>query len=362
MTGTYQTLSTRLCPWLAPALARLETAHGAGRLGHAWVFAGPHGVGKVNLALVFARRLLENAQAAATEPPPLAAGEFAAAMAQRYEPADHHPDLYYLFPDEAKKGRDDDADEPARRKRSIAIDQVRDVAKDLTLKAHAGGAKVLVIEPADSMNVHAMNALLKTLEEPTPATYLFLLAQQPERLVATIRSRCQKLALPSPSPEALAAWLGLDDPVQMHEILLATGRSPLAAAAALSGSTLQRIKDLNDSLVRVASGRTDPIATADAWLKTDEPDKSEHHAFVLGWLLRRLHGAIRARLAPEASNPVTVGASDPLHTAWNALALSTLFAQYRAAERLLGQLGGGVNVELAMRALLLGFQPDRGRP
>ncbi len=208
------TLQRRLCPWLRAALSRLEAAHAAGRLGHAWLIGGPAGSGKLNLALVFARRLLERGPK--QDPPDLSAEDAVAAYADRHAPVDHHPDLHWLFPQEDKT--------------AIAVEQVRELGADLSLKAHAGGAKVVVFEPADGMTTAAANALLKSLEEPSADTYLLLLADQPNRLPATIRSRCQRLDVPRPTPSEVAAWLG----VQPEEIAAAwtlTGGSPLQVAA-----------------------------------------------------------------------------------------------------------------------------------
>ena len=83
---------------------------------------------------------------------------------------------------------------------------------------------------------------------------------------------------------------------------------------------------------------------------------------MLNWLTRTLHSAIRLRLAGGGSTPVTDPAEAALHNLWRHLTLKALFEQYRRTEMLLSQLGTGVNVELALKALLVGFQPDRGRP
>jgi DNA polymerase-3 subunit delta' len=335
-----RTLSERLCPWLLPALEQLDAARAAGRLGHAWLLAGPRGVGKVNLALVLAERLLRGTSAGA--PPALGPTAFAAAMQTRHAAADHHPDLHWIHPEEDK--------------RSISIDQVRAIGEALSLKAHRGGAKVVLIEPADGMTPGAINALLKTLEEPAGDSYLLLVSHQAGGLPATIRSRCQRVTLGRPRNAALANWLELPDPARLGELQIATGGSPLAAAQWLLSDINSLFNStLEDQLIQISRNGLDPQSAVEAWLELD-------HEQLLGWLLRRLHAALKARLAPNPSTVVTDPGADGLHNAWAALTLRTLFGQYQAAERLLSQLGAGINVELALRALLLGFQPDRGRP
>ena len=335
-----QTLSRSLCPWLRPALEQLDVARAARRLGHAWVVAGPRGVGKINLALVFAQRLLGGSTLTGA-PPELGPQAFAAAMRGRHAATDHHPDLHWLHPEEEK--------------RTIAIEQVRAVGEALALKAHGGAAKVVVIEPADGMTPGAVNALLKTLEEPAGDSYLLLVTHQAGRLPATIVSRCQRVTIGLPRPAALAAWLGLPDPAAAAALQALTGGSPLAAAEAMSTPDESfDINTLENRLIQISQNKADPLAVAGEWLDLD-------YERLLGWLQRRLHVAIKARLAPNPSTVVTDPSADGLHNAWAALTLRTLFGQYEAAEKLLSQLERGVNVELNLRALLLGFQPDRGR-
>jgi DNA polymerase-3 subunit delta' len=331
-------LSTKLCPWLEPAWAQLEAAHESGRLGHAWLIAGPEGTGKINLALAFAARLLQRGTSGI--PTELGAAEAVRAMRERHAPADHHPDLHWLFPEEEK--------------RTIAVEQVREVIDDLTLTAHAGVAKVVVVEPADAMTTAAANALLKTLEEPAENTYLLLVCHRPGRLPATIRSRCQRLAVARPTAEALAAWLGHPPPPVLARALLLSGGAPLPAAALSTDRESIQNNILCDSLTSILQDEIPVQAAVEHWGGADS-------GLALTWLMRRLHGEIRARLGADGSTSVTDPEAVTLHNALAELTVKTLFEQYDRAEQLLNQLGSGINAELALQGLLVGFQGQRNR-
>jgi DNA polymerase III subunit delta' len=336
MTAT-ETLSRRLLPWLAPAAAQLEAALRAGTLGHAWVLSGPAGVGKINLALVLARRLLGGEGA----PVELEAGEALAAMVGRHEPTDRHPDLHWLYPQEDKQ--------------TISIEQVRDVTEALTLTAHGGGAKVVVIEPAEALTTAAANALLKTLEEPTPRAYLLLVSHQPGRLAPTVRSRCQHLVLHAPATVAVASWLEVS-PETVSEARRSVGAAPLRLAAAIKDEATSVFNKLENDIAELSQDRLDAQAMAQAWAKGD-PE------LILSWLRRRIHEELAARFAqPPGSTEVTVRAGATLHNAWRALPTRTLFEVYDRAEKLVNQLGSGLNVELAIVAMLNALVVNRGRP
>jgi DNA polymerase III subunit delta' len=165
---------------------RLLAAHGGGRLAHALLLAGPRGTGKGEFAAKLAGFLLcEHAEAARR---PCGACRGCTQLA-----AGTHPNLMRLA--------------PAEDKRDIAIDDVRDLLDRLHLSSHYGGAKVAIVEPADALNASGVNALLKTIEEPPPATYLLLVSERWRALPATLRSRCQILRFarrgrPAAAPEA----------------------------------------------------------------------------------------------------------------------------------------------------------------
>ncbi|MGI9626083.1 MAG: AAA family ATPase, partial [Longimicrobiales bacterium] len=254
--SAHHSLTTEICPWLLEPLQQLERAHREGRFAHGWLLAGPEGIGKINLALVAAQRLL----APRTDPPrTLGPEEGARAMAARHERTDHHPDLHWVFP------------EPNRR--SLSVDQIRDTTDALTLTSLEGPAKVVVLEPADAMTTSAANALLKTLEEPTARTYLLLIAHQPGRLPATIRSRCQHLSIPRPAPTETLDWLSRGDTevseADWRQLLALADGAPFRAVAFHSSDYIRKNKELEDSFDLISQNKLDPQTVADQWLKDD---------------------------------------------------------------------------------------------
>ena len=330
-----QTLSTKLLPWLKPAFAQLEHARSADHLGHAWLLSGPEGIGKSNLALAFANRLLGHAAPLESLEP----DEAVAAFAGRHDPTGRHPDLHWLFPEADKE--------------TISVEQVRDLIESLNLTAHRGGAKVVVVEPAEAMTIPAANALLKTLEEPAKNSVLLLVSHRTGRLPATVRSRCQQLKLGPPTAAAIAAWLGVE-PAAVVEAERRVGRAPREIAALLKGDNNLLFNELERLIADICEDRADPVAVAQAWAK-DRP------ALVLGWLKRRLHDEARSRAVTDVSTRITVAPTATLHNAWRAVPVRTLFDLYERTEKLANQLGSGLNVELALQALLSSFQTSRGR-
>ncbi len=324
-------LSRKLVPWLAEPLARLERALATERLGHGWLLTGPAGIGKINLALVFGQRLLEGERA---EPESLPADEGLPAYRRRHEPADRHPDLHWVF--------------PADDKQSIGVDQIREISELLSLKGFSGTVKVVVIEPADAMTSAAANALLKTLEEPTPDTYLLLVSDRPGRLPATIRSRCQHLVVAPPEREPAARWLA-DAAAPGAERSPAAVPAPFRQPDASDKNTLKEINDLDYNIDLIARGELDPQSVADRWLRCD----LDRLLAALSALIQR---AIRARFLGRGSKSVTDPGYGVLHNARRGPTLGLLFDQLDACARLRDQLGRGVNVELAVRVLLSGFK------
>ncbi len=177
------------------------------RMHHAWLLAGKKGLGKAGFALAAARELLG------------ASGE------------GDHPDILTLTygPKNKEEEKKRDEGKPFELSRGIKVDQVRTIQRRLTTRPTMGSKRVVIIDPADDMEVSASNALLKSLEEPPRGTYFLLVAHSPARLLPTIRSRCRTVRFPAIPRE------------EMDQLLLrlapeADVASRDAAIAAASGS------------------------------------------------------------------------------------------------------------------------------
>jgi DNA polymerase III subunit delta' len=162
---------------------------------HGWLFSGAEGLGKATLALKLARRLL----AEATDPNlPVAGLEIredhpTASLMDAWS----HPDFILIdrLPKDAKMAEKPRADwaENEELRRSIRVDQVRDLHRRFATRPTFSSRRVVVIDGAETCEVSASNALLKMLEEPPTGTIFILVTHAPGRLLPTIRSRCRVL-------------------------------------------------------------------------------------------------------------------------------------------------------------------------
>jgi DNA polymerase-3 subunit delta' len=241
-----------LYPWLAPAAARLRAAHEAGRLPPALLIHEAPGVGGMQLA-VYATQLLF-----CTDNTP-ACGR--CSNCRRVAQAEH-PDFIVVGPDpESKLGQ-------------ISVDQVRAISEQLTLSSYEGRGTVVVFQPADALNRNAANALLKTLEEPRKDAHVLLVTIAPSLLPATIRSRCQKLAVAAPDRETALAWLSTEAPAHSADwaaVLEVLGVAPVEALAADVRQILGIRADVRQLLHDARQGRIDVIRIAESWAKDELP-------------------------------------------------------------------------------------------
>jgi DNA polymerase-3 subunit delta' len=212
-------------PWLTDTEAELQRRLDQGRLAHALLIHGQPGLGKSRLARTLVKMMLPN---------------------HALIEAGTHPDYFEVTVDEEAHS-------------AILIDQIRALSESLTMSAAMGGARVGVILDAHRMNRNAYNALLKTLEEPPNNAWLVLVTDQPARLPATIRSRCQRVQIHAPDATLGLEWLrgavaAQQSPEAVQLALALSSNAPLAALDLLENEGLVFGQAIRTDLVALSQG------------------------------------------------------------------------------------------------------------
>lgn len=279
-----------LFPWHEAAWEQLQKLRV--RMPHAILFYGPQGTGKSAFAEGVAKSLMctnpgHNGRACGICE---ACGWFVQG---------NHPDyrcvrpeaLEDSLPDEAGSGDAGDGKKSSKTKtpsKDIKIDQVRALADFMNISTHRQGLRVVLLYPAEALNMAAANALLKTLEEPPPNTVFLLVCNNIERLLPTILSRCRKFALPLPPGDQALAWLQQQGIANAVDWLAEQGGAPLAAAAqAQAGGG-----ELKDEFLRAltAPGIDVALKTAERLQKAPVPE-------LVVWLQRWLYDLLSCKLS-----------------------------------------------------------------
>jgi len=292
-------------PWLDKAMAALRAAFEADRMPHALLIHEAPGAGGEWLANWTARLLLGTDK-------------------------DQHPDWIRV--------------QPIEDSRQIRIEQIRELGQELSLTSHQGGYKVGVISPADVLNRFAANALLKTLEEPSPRTVLILVVTQPSRLPATILSRCQRFGISAPERSQAVAWLeatrGKGD---WNAVLDIVGEAPMLAAEADAEAVVQVGTEVRRGLEEAAAGTADPVATAERWARAELPLRLRCFE---NWLTERIRG--------QTASPAfltEVGAVTYLQRPQTVLNIRELFELLDGVRDLKSALDTPINRGLALETL-----------
>jgi DNA polymerase-3 subunit delta' len=178
------------------AVESFASAWATRKLHHAWLLAGPKGVGKATFARAAARRVLADAAGPVSSLPGVASDNDHP-MVKLVE-AGSHPDMRWLERVLNDKGK---------LNRNIKVDQVRALGEFVSLSAALSPWRVVVIDSIDDLELSAANALLKMLEEPPANSLFFLVSHAPGRLLPTIRSRCRRLEFDALSDDAMASML-----------------------------------------------------------------------------------------------------------------------------------------------------------
>ena len=326
-----------LAPWQQRAYAHAGAALDAGQFGHATLVVGPALLGKRLLAEHLAQRVLCLAPGTGGEACGACKSCALFAARSQYEPLETRPDGspshpwgHSAHPDLSFVGYEINA-KTGKPRAELVIEQIRALSEKLTLTPQLGGAQVVIVDPADAINYSAFNALLKTLEEPQPGRYLWLLSSNPAQLPATIRSRCQRLEMRLPPRDEALQWLatrGQRAELAREALDAARGHPGLADAWA-SGDGLALRRAVAQDLQGLQRGQVAPAELAQRWVADGRADERLRHV---------------AELALQEA----AGLTDPART-------RTLAARFDAANRTRDLLRSTVRADLAVTEALLGW-------
>lgn len=276
-------------PWQTDDWQRLQQlrAHWP----HALLLHGEAGIGKLHFAQHLAQGLLCETPAGNGEP----CGTCPACL---WFSQGNHPDYRAVLPealaglvgDDASADKADDGDSKKSRapSKEIKIEQVRALLDFCGVGSHRGGLRVVLLYPAEALNVAAANALLKTLEEPPAGVVFLLVSARIDRLLPTIISRCRQWPMSVPNADDARAWLAAQGIGDAAGLLAEAGGAPLAALA-LANDENRPLRDF--TLAQLAAGpNCDAFACGESLQKLPVP-------MVLGWLQRWLYDLLAERTA-----------------------------------------------------------------
>ena len=243
-------MSLTLQPWLEPQWQKWQQLQN--RLGHAYLFSGPKGIGLESFVELASQTLFCDTRNACGH----CAGCHLLATRQ-------HPDFYHLTVLEDKK--------------EISVDQVRGLINKLNETSHQGGYKVAWVEGPEHLNKSAFNALLKSLEEPAERTLFMLTTHQVGSLPATIVSRCQKLSFTAPSLQIAQDWLHEQLPQADQALLKRALRlnwgAPIDAKNWIETSKFEQDSDWKAAVKQLQSGQKTVSQVVEQWVKWSQPEQ-----------------------------------------------------------------------------------------
>ncbi len=322
---------SELLPWQQTQWQLLQASRAQNRLPHALLLTGPQGLGKEIFARLFAQSLLCESPDNNTLP----CGE--CRYCQLYQ-AGNHPDISLVMPLEGKK--------------AISVDQIRQLGQFVILKSQYSGYKVVIISPAETMNINASNSLLKTLEEPSAETLLLLVTHQPAQLPATIRSRCQEIRFGSADAVAGREWLvqQLPNNADIDLLLAQADNAPLKALQLAQEGALEQRQTLLADLEQLSTRKFDPVTLA---ARCNKVGLILSLNSLYSWTVDMIRLKSTGQQAPHTANP---DLHDRLLKLANQVSLTGLFQLQDRIRQALQEHERNLNPALIMESVLIQWQ------
>lgn len=317
-----------MLPWQNSIWQNLSQSQQNKRLPHGLLFYGPQGTGKKQLAIEFAHWLI-------CEQPE---SDKACGLCKSCQliQAESHPDLLFIEPEEEGK--------------AIKVDQIRGLITKLSLTGHKPGYRVIVITPADSLNVNASNSLLKTLEEPPLNTLLILVSNQPSKLMATIRSRTQGIRFDLPTAEESLDWLRQKNVKQSDLLLRLAGGSPLTALS-LADEDSMALRDKHfKNWQELARDDVDALEIVNLWTKEGfkiNPNRP------LYWIYSWIMDMARTLQGGHTSSMVNTDYAETLQKLAVQVDLKSLYGLLDRLHESLRMLDSSANQQMLLEGILL---------
>ncbi|MEQ1739445.1 MAG: DNA polymerase III subunit delta' [Methyloglobulus sp.] len=328
------TATQNILPWQKRSWDLLCSYIKQDRVPQALLMTGTNGLGKHRLAKQFARSLLCTNR----QDDGLCCGHCNSCLLIK---ADTHPDLKHIKPDEEKK--------------TISINQIRQVVTDTYLKPQFEAYRVIIISPADVMTGQAANAFLKCLEEPTERTVFILITDKPNKLPATIISRCQKLSVTLPEKKILHEWLKEQGIHNNQDTLINLVQGSILTTQQLSNNDLLKQRtDCFDDWVAIAKHTNHPAIISEKWQKLPETE-------LLNWLISWVTDLIKYACLINPRQLCNQDMANSLQELAQRLDLKRLYGLY---DRLLINrrlLGTQINSQIMIEEILVQWQQLNGR-
>ena len=312
-------------PWQINQWRQLKRLRSSHKLPHALLLTGQQGLGLDAFADMLAQSLL----CEQVDDEGGACGDCASCRAFKSET---HPDYQAVTVEEDKS--------------QISIDQIRQLQTFIQLSQSGGGNKVAIISPADAMNINAANSLLKSLEEPPGNAVFILVSHQPDRLPATIRSRCQQIGFPRPAPDVAEEWLTTQGYTQAAELLLMAQGAPCLAVQLSESIGRQAYQQTLSGLVGLLQGKQRVATVSEQWSQIPAE-------LLVQWQLSLIRDLIRAASGLEITRFENQSQVQHLQNRRSRVDLEQLFNVYDQLIDLYRRIDSPLNPEMLRERMIL---------